>query len=430
MTNEIVFDPNSGISEDEQQKILEQINGIAEKNRQSLAAGTGKASVDLKPRFKAKKTGLLFPVMVNTAAVVILAGGVFALSALHGITDAEVREGAKVYNSTERALIEEIRRETSSRLEEKENEIFLISSQLEEIDAELRELYSSNQELTEEQKETQNHLKALQEDHRSSLANLHNERSSILEEARAREAVLQDQLERRTRELAVTTEQSSAAVESARAELERLTKEQSQSAAVESQMNALFSNLNGKIKESRYDEAAETVKSMRNFIETPSFQSLRSMQARKEMYASTINAFDAMIEDALKNQTGITTPGVDADKLLAEMQENFSKQEKDLQDKVALLEKDLTEKEKTITTLSSSGSDTTRLLAERDNEISSLKSDLTRQTQAAESAQQTINTQKVALDKISEAIKGKEVDDMSPNEIKDKVSQIQAALGN
>jgi division protein CdvB (Snf7/Vps24/ESCRT-III family) len=34
--DEITFDSNSGISEEEQREILEKINGIAEKNRRSL----------------------------------------------------------------------------------------------------------------------------------------------------------------------------------------------------------------------------------------------------------------------------------------------------------------------------------------------------------------------------------------------------------
>jgi hypothetical protein len=39
-TDENAFDPNSGISEEEQRQIIFEINNIAEKNRRSLSTGS------------------------------------------------------------------------------------------------------------------------------------------------------------------------------------------------------------------------------------------------------------------------------------------------------------------------------------------------------------------------------------------------------
>jgi len=438
--NEIVFEANSGISEEEQQVILEQINGIAEKNRLSLSAGadiiTDKNKKRNKKKYNAKKRGGIFPVMVNVAAILILAGGVAALSSFQGKTDIKVREGSKIFGSTERALIDEIRKETSFRLEEKENEISYMTSQLEVIDAELRELHSNNLELTAEQQEIENRLLNLQEDYRSSLINLHDERSQILEESRAREAAL--------RELALSAEQSSASADEARAELERLTREQSQAAIIESQMNELFSNLYDKINDERFDQAADTVQLMRNYLEIPAFQT-RSMQTRKELYTNTLDSFEAMINEALRTRLGIAPVDRESENIIAGMQAQLAQltqNEREFQGRVNQLEQNIAEKDRTINSLNTQGSDATRLLsdsnrllAERDNQITSLRADLTRQTQAAETNQQTINrvtsvntSQKEALDKITAEVIGKDIDNMSINAIRESVSVIQEAL--
>jgi hypothetical protein len=54
LRDEIRIDESSGISAEEQREILVQINGIAEKNRQSLAAGAGSDTGKEKKR-KAKR---------------------------------------------------------------------------------------------------------------------------------------------------------------------------------------------------------------------------------------------------------------------------------------------------------------------------------------------------------------------------------------
>ena len=180
---EIILDLNSGISEEEQREILAKINGIAEKNRRSLSGGDssgGPAGAGSKMRFKAKKSGGRFPLLVNVIAAAILASGFLLLSSFQGKTDAQVREGTMVYNSAERALIEEIRKETASRIDAKESEIALVVSRLEGVDAELRELHSSNQELSVEQIAAEERLTSLQAEYLAGLATLQDERSQIL----------------------------------------------------------------------------------------------------------------------------------------------------------------------------------------------------------------------------------------------------------
>jgi len=435
-TSDIFFDPKSGISEDEQKEILLKINGIAERRRRSFSGSAEEdplppaqppalpAGENKKNRLKAKKSGNLFPVLVNIAAFAALAGALFVLSSFQGKTDIQIRAGTKVYNSVERALIEEIRKETSSRLEAKENEISTINSRLEEVDSQLRLLYSNNEELNEEQRAAESRLKTLQEEHLASLAKLQNERSRILEDARSREAVLQAvlkaalqvaALESRTRETAVIAERSSAALELAQSELEDLSKEQNRSASVEAQMGGFFSNLNDQIRENRLDDATGTIRSMRDFINTPAFQALRSIQARKELYNQTINTFETMVEEARKNRAALTADTRPPD-------ENIERAVSDLRERNAQLEQ-------TLASITSEGSGAARRLAElertvtelrnanrtldsnsrqKDRQIASLTSDLSAQTRNARTSQENLATAQTENERLNNNISARD----------------------
>jgi chromosome segregation ATPase len=441
MTNEIKFDTGCGISEEEQREIFAQINAIAEKNRLSLSAGTdgltgtGKKK-GAKRRFKAKKSGGLFPILVNIAAAAALAGGFFALYTLQGKTDARVREGSKVYNTAERVLIDTIRKETSSRLESKENEISEIASQLENIDAQLRELNSSNQELTIEQQAAEDRLKSLQSEYRVTLASVQDERSRILEESRTRELSLQAQLESRTRELDLVSGQNAAIIDIAFGEMEQLSGEQSQAAIVEAQMGAFFANLNNRINENRLDEASEILQSMRSFLNTPAFQKFRSIQTRKEFYIQAINSFETLIEEMRRNQaalaSGIMPLDRSAEKMLADLQEENARLEKTIatfSTEGAGMVKRFDDLQKTVETLNNRTRTLEAGSAEKDNQIRSLERNTASLNQTLTRQDTVITNRNEVLGKIrSEIETGKGVDDMSPNEIKQSLARILDAL--
>jgi len=354
----IVFDAKSGISEDEQREILAKINNIAEKNRLSLSEGEGR---NKKARFKAKKSGRVFPVIVNIIAFTALAGGLALLIFTQGKTDARIRTGTKVYNSAERAIIEEIRKET----------------------------------------------------------------------------------------------QSEAAAANAGGELERLNRDYSQAAAIEAQMGGFFANLNRQITNNNLDEAAAIIKAMREFINTPSFGTIRSIQARKEMYTQAINSFEAMLG---KSQTGQNSGGGNIDT-------------SGLQARITQLEQNLAEKDKTIEAFSSQGTGATRRLNELEKTNNTLQAENRRLTTDVANLRQNVNQttsqyQRAASDLEAEKartaaltqtvtareatiqqrdatianrndvitrIRGeveldREYDEIPPAEIKTRISRIQAAL--
>ena len=444
MTNneEIMLDADCGISEEEQREILTQINSIAEKNRHflSLAEGGVRGGKQrFKTSFKAKKKGSLFPILVNVFAVVVIAGGFFLLYSFQGKTDSQVREGTKVYNSAERTLIKEIRKETSSRIDAKENEISMMVSKLEEVDAELRDLYSNNQKLDAGQQYTETRLKSLQNEYRAALALLQDERSQILEDSRLREVNLQTQLENRTRELAAVTEQSAAAIEFALSEMETLSREQAQASAVEAQIGALFANLNSKISENKFDEASEIIKTMRAFLNTPAFQGLRSIQARKELYTQTINSFESMLEEARKNQFlqagGIIPPPEDAT-------DELEQQLADMQKKNDQLEREIAEKNRTLAASASQGSGMTQRVRELEesnntlrtmyNALESSSSQKNTQIQALEREKETLtrlaNSRNNTINGIRDVVQGRSIAEIPYGELAEGFARIQAVL--
>ena len=105
--NEIILDSNSGISIEEQREILYHINGIAERNKRSLLETASDFHDGKKTKIAAKKKGL-FPLIVNIAALLILAIGAFLLYFINSKKEHQIREGSGVYSMTEQALIGEL----------------------------------------------------------------------------------------------------------------------------------------------------------------------------------------------------------------------------------------------------------------------------------------------------------------------------------
>jgi len=377
-TNEVVFDDKAGISVEEQKEILSKINGIAEKNRRALS----QSSLGTKPAINAKKSGAVFPLAVNIASVVILAVGVLLLVSFNGKKDAQVRTGGAVLNLTERALIEEIRKETADKIALKENEIASISLRLEEVDNQLTQLYSSNQELTTEQLAAQQRLLASQLSFRADLSALQEERSRILEDSRSREERLRAQLEERAREFSAAQKRVTGERDSAVSELERLSGEQEKTAALDAQLSGGLAVIADAVQESRYDQALQAVENLRLLNNSAV---TRSFQSRREFYNKAIDSFEAMIAQLRKDS------GADSGREHWDLQVKNTQ----LEDKIVEMQKSidafsagssgqaarLTELETQLSTLRAANSSLETASAEKDRSISSLEAEKTTLTQ-------------------------------------------------
>ncbi|MDR2543177.1 MAG: hypothetical protein LBC80_07000 [Treponema sp.] len=127
--NSIIIDPQSGISVEEQQEILTQINGIAEKNRHRLSQkeqGSGKKAV-----IKAKKSGAFFPLAVNIAAVLVLAAGSLLLVFFNSMKGVQIRTGTADYD----IRLAGVQQETSAELVSAMEELVNLTQEQERINA-------------------------------------------------------------------------------------------------------------------------------------------------------------------------------------------------------------------------------------------------------------------------------------------------------
>jgi len=354
--NEIIIDKNSGISVEEQQEILDKINGITEHNRRLLSQN--KPQVDEKKGkiINAKKNGAIFPLAVNIAALVLIIGGIFLIIFLNNKTDSQIRTGRAVYNHAERTLIEEIRKDTAERIAEKEMEMAGISSRLQAVDDELLQLYSSNQELTSEQIAAQERLLVMQNAFREELSGLQDERSRILEASRSREARLRAQLDERAREFAAAQQRTTGELDQAVSELDRLTTEQERINAIDAQVSGGLAAAKVFIQNGQYDQAAQVAVNLRHFCNNNSLSSSRNFQSRRDFYNQAIDFVETMIIDARLNSGS----GSGA--------EQFDLMAKNLQ-----LQDNITEMQKTIDALSTGGSGLNRRIGELQEIVSALE---------------------------------------------------------
>jgi len=413
---EVVFDTKSGISVEEQKDILSKINGITEKNRKQLSQ-TGSQIAESKGKIiiDAKKNGAVFPLAVNLSAVAVLLCGAFLLIFFNQKNDAQIRTGNAVYNVTERALIDEIRKDTEQKIAAKEKEMASIISRLSDVDDELSKLYSNNQTLTAEQIETQKKLLLLQNTFRDQLATLQDERSQILESSRSREARLRAQLEERTKEFTATQQKTSSELEHATSELDRLTSEQEKIAAIDAQISGGLASAKDYIRKEQYDQASLVVENLKRFCNNNSLASSRVFQSRKDFYNQAIDFVEVMITDAQKNSG--STSGADnfeANAQITQLKEKIdgmqktldaqssgesglNKRIKDLEADVTALKKTSSDKDEKISSLEA---DKTKSAAD----IKKLQDDKTKQEQDIASKDQEIARLKNQVDQIRQAL--------------------------
>jgi chromosome segregation ATPase len=374
----IAFDTASGISEEEQREILAGLEAVA-----------GRKGIETPPAFlktEAKKWGGLFPLLVNIGAVILLAAGFLGLYFFHNQTNAEIRKTSAALGITEKKLIQEIRRETARRLSEKEGEINGIMEKLALVDAEYQALQAESEEYSEASRQHLENLLLLREEYNSALVVLNAERTRILEEARIREANLHAQLEQQVGELSAAVEQGRTALGSAREELSRLSDERQRGSLIEGQIGGYYRTVNQQIREGRLDAAVNTLKLMEEFINTPSFQGIHSLQSRRELYRGAAAALELTINEIRRLETESTSASaVNADADTAASAAEYEEALRTLEEQNAALEQQIRDQDRTIAAFTSQGSDLSRRITEYENTITTLRGDNTaREQQLAE----------------------------------------------
>ncbi len=333
------LDEVQGISEEDQQEILLEIEKVAGENRIVVSEGL----FDFKPR----KNGAIFPLLVNVAGVIMLAGGIASLLWLFRAGEQQLLEEGRAVVTAESRLIEEIRRETEAQLAAKDDEITAIQTRLQEIDAErtalagnlearvaqreselrreleveleaerrrLQQLNLSEEEIETrlasfaevkerefaqrldqfvrqaeaEQERLTQELNQREAAFNESLAQASRERETLLQESSARLAALQEEYEA---ELAAGIAQ----LDQAQAELTRLGREQERELLLRGQIRGLYQTAAGALRQGNYDVARSRLRDLRNLLNEESVLRIPALREQRPVDLLLIESLESLI---------------------------------------------------------------------------------------------------------------------------------------
>ena len=324
----------SGISAADQEELRREIEHVSQENR-----------LDVTPELlqvTQGRRGVLFPVLVNLGAVLLLVGGVAGLSALFEVQRATERsEGAVELTSAEGRLLEEVRRQTEVQLAAKEGEIADVQARLAALErdgvseadaaqvlvAERREQLED--ELADELEEERVRLEdsgefgpseierrlsayegerqaAIDEELRQYRAKLESERSTLVAEYAELQARLErelaeltgerEQIEReaaeRRRELAAADDQE---LEAALGELARLSGETRRGEQIEAQISGLYHAFKDAYRAGDVPAARAELEDLRALMNSPGVEAARDDE-RIAIDRFVIDRFEAMLD--------------------------------------------------------------------------------------------------------------------------------------
>ena len=358
------------------------------------------------PGIPSKKEALrrgFFPLLINADAVVFLTAGIALLFYLQQTDAAEILKSGANMGVTERALIHEIRKEAHLQLNEKEAAIDAMNARIAEVEAGLGRL-DSLEALTGEQRAAMEELRREREEYKSSLAELHMEKARILTNARILEAEArqrEENLNKKPKEEQGVQENFSghnrAEIESALAELSGISKEAEKNALVEKQLSGFYANISRQIEEGRYREAEGSIEALKEYLATPSFGSIKTIEARRESDIAAINVLSFLLAEAQK--AGVpgasiqietpppVPPGDGAEEALRQQVTQQAASIAEQNAALASMEKTLAELQKSITDLQDRNDTFTQTIEEKDKQIEALQKTISNVSSALENQQ-------------------------------------------
>lgn len=315
------------LTEEEREEIFSQIN--------EAAAGTRMETRKDLPDFTPSKRGSVFPIVVNLLAVLIIAGAVYYADRYFSRQEEQLNVQADAYLSAEGKILEELKRETERKLNEKESEIEGIRQNLQQIEEERESLAQNMEQRIEEREqqlraelqrameeersrleargmgdeELQRQLEQFQESRREKLEaaiaeyrsemrqeleqkqqelaeaeataerilqEANRERQELLEESRQREAELRTEFEEERERL---TAQTSRAQE----ELEQLSEQRRNEQLILDQISSMYLDIKRSLQNGNSQQAIERIDELRELIESPSVRRLPTLSKRREV---------------------------------------------------------------------------------------------------------------------------------------------------
>jgi ADP-ribose pyrophosphatase YjhB (NUDIX family)/TolA-binding protein len=360
---ELAFDPDSGITREEQREIRAEIEKVATSSRLAVDADT--------LAVKAAKRGVLFPVLVNLSAVVVLGVGLAVLYVLFQRGETAISRGDTVTITAEGKLLEEVKKESEARLQEKNQQINSIQGRLAEIDKQRQDLQAnmdarvqaketelraaldaelaaekarlekqglSDQDIQKkladletqknaaftkeldafkvqadaERRTSEQTLQQLQTRYNADLARANAERQQVLADSRQREAELQAQL-------AAQTKEAQAAQAQTQQQLAALTSQKAQEDLVSQQLVGLYAVTQQKIAARDYAAALTSLQAISKYVDSADVVALPGMAKRRPVDLFIVDSLSTLVQDEMDKAKTDTTSLVDAANRIADI---------------------------------------------------------------------------------------------------------------
>jgi hypothetical protein len=360
---EIAFDPDSGITREEQKEIRAEIEKVSTGSR-----------IAVKPEMfvvKAAKRGILFPIIVNVGALLVLAAGLALFYFLFQRGETQLaREDAGTITA-EGKLIAEVKKESDAKLQEKNQQINQIQGQLADIDKQRKDLQSNmdakvqekesqlraamaaeieaekarlqkqglsdqdiqkklanletqknsdfNRQLDsfrtqaeDERKKSEATLASLQSQFNADLAKANTERQQVLADSRQREAELQTQLAQKTKELQSSEAQT-------QAQLQALTNARQQEDLATQQLVGLYSVAQADIAAKNYAKAFTSLQAIGSYVNSPDVAVLPVIARRRTVDLFIVDSLTSLVQGEIDKGRQDTASLVDAAGKLSEI---------------------------------------------------------------------------------------------------------------
>jgi tetratricopeptide (TPR) repeat protein len=337
---EFVFDPDSGITRDEQKEIRREIEKVASSSRMAVSPEMFVV--------KAAKRGVLFPVAVNVGAVLVLVAGLAVLYFLfqRGETQAARQDTSTI--TAEGKLLAQVKKESEARLQEKNSQINQIEGRLAEIDQQRQDLQSTmdakvqareaqlkaamaaeldtertrlqkqglseqdiqkrlsdleaqkniafNAQLSDfralaeaDKKKSEAALQDLKTQFNADLAKASADRQQALSDARQREADLQAQLSQQTQALQNTQAQT-------QQQLSALSSEKQQEDLVSQQLVGLYSVVQSDIAARNYPKALTSLQAISSYVSSSEVAVLPGIARRRPVDLFIVESLSSLVQ--------------------------------------------------------------------------------------------------------------------------------------
>lgn len=349
------MDSESGITEQERSEIQQQIDAIANENR--ISAEEARFSR------KSARAGVLFPVIVNGAAVLAVLIAVFILTRIFQSDERKVQNAAIEFTSIEGRLIRELRQESQQLLLTKDQEIQSVKQQLEQLEGEqalleasiaeriaeqevalreqlLREIETERTRLTDEGLENdeieqlmeafeaerrafyeaqlqeyreeleaerialQADIDRLRAEYAQRLTNLEAERDDLISEYQDREDSLRLQLEQRTQVLELARVEAGADLEAAQRELSQLTRETEERTSIENQIVGQIDSIRAAVQDGDDSGAVDRIDALIRFMSADEVIAITGIARRREMDIFLLGQLRSLLADRQPSEAG------------------------------------------------------------------------------------------------------------------------------